>query len=134
MCFVRFRKQIQYTGSSILMVRKFLLIAPKIWLPVTFWAYWGLTKCGPFDKLCLWSLGVTSLNHNNTRCRENVYRRMHKSWLFFLSLEGVNIFETTFLSHFWIKWRCFVIVGNQITLTFLISTNFDLKSSRKSPL
>ena len=41
------------TGCSILIVRKFLLLAPKIWVPVIFWAYWGLTSYGPFDKICV---------------------------------------------------------------------------------
>ena len=59
-----------YTGSFIVIVWKFLLIAPKIWLPVTFLAYAKLTKCGQFDKQCLWSLGVTTLNHNSTKSRE----------------------------------------------------------------
>ena len=38
------------TGSFIMMVWKFLLTAPKVWLQVTFWAYWDLTRCGPFDN------------------------------------------------------------------------------------
>ena len=41
------------TGSSRSPDGKWLLIASKIWVPVTSWAYWGLTRCGPFDKICL---------------------------------------------------------------------------------
>ena len=32
---------------------------PHIWVFGTFWAYWGLTRCGPFDKICLSSFWVT---------------------------------------------------------------------------
>ena len=47
-----YRKDVD-TGSYIIAVRKYLLIAPKIWVPVTFWGYWKLIRCGPFGKICL---------------------------------------------------------------------------------
>ena len=56
--FVKSIKNIQYTGSSRSPDAKWLLVASKIWVPVTYWAHWGLTRCGPFDKICLSSFLV----------------------------------------------------------------------------
>ena len=48
----------QSTGSSRSPDAKWLLIASKIWVPVTSWVYWGLTRCCPFAKICLSSFWV----------------------------------------------------------------------------
>ncbi len=56
------------------MVRKFLLIALKIWFSVTSQAYWRLTRYGPFDNTymsskVLWAISRplhdVSLNKGN---------------------------------------------------------------------
>ena len=49
-----------HTGSSRSPVAKELLISLKIWVQMSFWAYLGLTRYGPFDKICLPSFWMTS--------------------------------------------------------------------------
>ena len=64
-------------------------IAPEIKVPVTFWAYWGLTRCGPFDKICLSSFWVT-FNSSNGLGEKRV--------LFLNSGQNLSIFEALWLS------------------------------------
>ena len=71
------------TGSFLCMVRKLLLISPKIWMPLTSWCYWGLTRCGPFDNTCHLSIWVTSLGQEVTDTHilgamSNNFRTIHK--------------------------------------------------------
>ena len=48
-----------YTGSLICIVAQLQHIAPKICVSETSRAYWELTRCGPFDKICLSSFWVS---------------------------------------------------------------------------
>ena len=49
-----------YTGSSISIDAKYQLVAKKFGVWDTSRAYWGLTRCGPFVKICFFSFWVTS--------------------------------------------------------------------------
>ena len=42
-----------HTGSFIIPVVKFLVIAPRFWVLLTFHAYCRLTRYSPFDNICL---------------------------------------------------------------------------------
>ena len=61
---------------------------PHIWVFGTFWAYWGLTRCGPFDKICLSSFCVT-LNSLNGLGEKRV--------LFLNCGQNLSIFEAFWL-------------------------------------
>ena len=42
-----------YTGWGLISEIKYGLTVTLICVLVTFQAYWGLTRCAPFDKICL---------------------------------------------------------------------------------
>ena len=88
------------TGSFLCMVRKLLLISPKIWVPVTSWGYWGLTRCGPFDNTCHLSIWVTYLGHYCLGSKLFICVKMQKLGLFCPFSKGVIIFDLIFLSQF----------------------------------
>ena len=61
---------------------------PHIWVFGTFWAYWELTRCGPFDKICLSIFWVT-LNSS--------YGFGEKRVLFLNSYQNSSFFEALWL-------------------------------------
>ena len=61
---------------------------PHIWVFGTFWAYWGLTRCGPFNKICLSSFWVT-FNSSNALGEKRV--------MFLNSCQNLSVFEALWL-------------------------------------
>jgi len=50
---------------------------------VSFWAYWGLARCGPFDKVCLLRSGVTFKSQYSPRSKAILCVNMLKFCYFF---------------------------------------------------
>ena len=50
---------------------------------LTYQEYWDLTRCGPFDKICLLIFSVTSKSQYSPRSKGKLFLDMHKFWHFF---------------------------------------------------
>ena len=57
------------TGSSISIDAKYQLVAKKIGVWDTSRDYWGLTRCGPFVKICFFRFLVTSSGLQSLRSK-----------------------------------------------------------------
>ena len=80
---------ISYTGWQSISEIKYCLTVTSFWVLVTFWAYRRLTRCGPFDKIALWSLLMPIWDHLSLVSKETIFRRC------------------TNFSDFWNYWKTF---------------------------
>ena len=69
----------QYTGWQSISEIKYCLTVTSFWVLVTFWAYRRLTRCGPFDKIALWSLLRTIWDHLGLVSKETIFWRCTNS-------------------------------------------------------
>ena len=81
------------TGSFLIPVAKYLSIASKFKVLVTFQAYGQLTRYGPFDKLSFKSFHVTSLGLPGHIMNENIWHHiMDLKSIIFLQSAPVFLF------------------------------------------
>ena len=64
-----------HTGWQSISEIKYCLTVTSFWVLVTFWAYRRLTRCGPFDKIALWSLLMPIWDHLSLVSKETIFRR-----------------------------------------------------------
>ena len=63
------------TGWQSISVIIYCFTVTSFWVLVTFWAYRRLTRCGPFDKIALWSLLMPIWDHLSLVSKETIFRR-----------------------------------------------------------
>ena len=66
---------LKHTGWQSISEIKYCLTVTSFWVLVTFWAYRRLTRCGPFDKIALWSLLMPIWDHLSLDSKETIFRR-----------------------------------------------------------
>ena len=64
-----------HTGWQSISEIKYCFTVTSFWVLVTFWAYRRLTRCGPFDKIALWSLLMPIWDHLSLVSKETIFWR-----------------------------------------------------------
>ena len=63
------------TGWQSISEIKYCFTVTSFWVLMTFWAYRRLTRCGPFDKIALWSLLMPIWDHLGLVSKETIFWR-----------------------------------------------------------